>query len=256
MDACPVWGAALLSRWIGRILWLLVPMLCGCHAAPSSTVRTQLISTAAPPSGSVRIPSQNPAIQRSPVYREAAALFDKKQYHQAIAKLDRLTDDPDLTAADREFLARQRQLCRDAIAGKPPAAVPVAVTAPRPSPPPLGDCGPRALAIAAHHLGIEADATSLTRAAGTTTHGTSLDGLKRAARTIGLKADGIQMDRTALSQLDHSAIAWVDGNHYLAVLKMNGEEATIHDQNKRKEEVIATEELLRRSGGILLALRK
>lgn len=257
MDASLLSRTVVVLRRISRTSWLLVPILCGCHVAHPSIGPAQLISITAPRSGSVRIPSQNPAIQHSPVYREAVAFFDGKQYLQAIAKLDRLADDPDLTPADREFLARQRQICRDAITGKPsavPARAPALV--PNPSPPPLGDCGPRALTIVAHQLGIKADAASLTRRAGTTTHGTNLDGLKRAARTIGLKADGVQMDRAALSQLDHPAIAWVDGNHYLAVLKVNGEEATIQDPNKPKEEVIATEELLRRSGGILLTLRR
>jgi hypothetical protein len=234
----------------GRVAWLFVVLLCGCRTASTVT------SVSAPTSGSPRIPSQNPSIQRSPVYREAAALFEKKQFREAIAKLDLLTDDPDLTPADREFLKHQRQICVDAVSGKPTPVVSAPVPASTPTSPRLGDCGPRALVIVAQQLGVKANPAELTKAAGTTTHGASLDGLKHAAKSIGLKAEGVQMDRMALSQLDHPAIAWVDGNHYLAVLKVGGEEATIHDPNKPKEEVISTEDLLRRSGGILLTLRK
>jgi hypothetical protein len=230
--------------------WLLVVLLCGCHSAPTVT------SVAASASGSPRIPSQNPSIQRSPVYREAAALFERKQYHEAIAKLDRIAEDPDLTPADREFLKHQREICQGAATGRPIPVLRAPSPAPKLAPPPLGDCGPRALAIIAQQLGVKANPSELTKAAGTTAHGASLDGLRRAATSIGLTAEGVQMDRAALSQLDHPAIAWADGNHYLAVVKVAGEETTIHDPNKPHEEVIATEELLRRSGGILLTLRK
>jgi len=64
------------------------------------------------------------------------------------------------------------------------------------------------------------------------------------------------MDRIALSRFDGIAVAWVDGNHYLAVLGVHGDRSTIHDPNREKEEEIPTEELLKRSGGIMLMLSK
>lgn len=64
------------------------------------------------------------------------------------------------------------------------------------------------------------------------------------------------MDRAALSQLSSPAIAWVDGDHYVAVLSVKGETAIIHDPNQSNEEKITTDELLRRSGGVLLLLSR
>ena len=47
---------------------------------------------------------------------------------------------------------------------------------------------------------------------------------------------------------------WVDGDHFIAVLKVDRETATVHDPNKLEAEQIETDALLRRSGGILLKI--
>jgi len=69
-----------------------------------------------------------------------------------------------------------------------------------------------------------------------------------------LKAQGVQMDRQALQQISDPAIAWYDGNHYVALLAASGTEVTIHDPNKQKEETLPMNEFLGRSGGFLLKL--
>jgi ABC-type bacteriocin/lantibiotic exporter with double-glycine peptidase domain len=79
-------------------------------------------------------------------------------------------------------------------------------------------------------------------------------GLAKAARAHGLKATGVQVDREALRTFHPPALAWVDGNHYVAVLSTGGDRAVIYDPNETKETPIETEELLRRSGGVLLLL--
>lgn len=116
------------------------------------------------------------------------------------------------------------------------------------------DCGPRALLLACHELDAPTSVAVLTRAAGTTAAGTTLVGLQKAATSVGLKATGVQVDRDALAALSHPAIAWVDGSHYVAVLGVNGDTATIHDPNKERKENVPLSDLLGRSGGVLLTL--
>ena len=97
---------------------------------------------------------------------------------------------------------------------------------------------------------------TLTKRAGTTAAGTSLAGLARAAQAVGLKAKGVCVDREALAQLSEPAVAWVDGNHYVALLSVEGQRATIHDPNQQTEEVLPITKLLQRSGGVLLTLSR
>jgi ABC-type bacteriocin/lantibiotic exporter with double-glycine peptidase domain len=103
---------------------------------------------------------------------------------------------------------------------------------------------------------------ALGKAAGTTSEGTTLEGLVKAAKSIGLKAEGLQVDRDALAQLSTPVIAWWEGNHFVAVLKIsenvfNGEvSAIVHDPNKTKPETVKLADLLAKSGGIILTLKK
>lgn len=105
-------------------------------------------------------------------------------------------------------------------------------------------------------LGVTANERTLRKQAGATQAGTSMEGLAKAASIQGLRAEGVQVDLEALRALDSPAIAWVEGNHYIAVLSVSGNRTMIHDPNHAKEETIATDELLRRSGGILLKLSR
>ena len=193
------------------------------------------------------------SIQTSPAYVRAEALFQKKDYRGALAAIDAISGGDALTESDRTFLGRQREICLRALTGgkAAPARDAKAATLAK-----LADCGPRALAIVATSLGVSAYPAALAKTAGTTRYGTSLEGLTKAARECGLQAEGIQADLNALKTISTPAVAWVDGEHYLAVLRVEGDRATVRDPNKSREEVIETEELLRRSGGILLLLRK
>ena len=122
------------------------------------------------------------------------------------------------------------------------------------------DCGPRALLLVCQKLGIEASLPELRQAAGTNKQGTSLEGLAKAAKQVGLQAEGVQMSREALQDLDTVAIGWTDRNHYVAVLRVSGRgdeaTATIHDPNQPEEETISLEKLLQRSNGYLLLLHR
>ena len=118
------------------------------------------------------------------------------------------------------------------------------------------DCGPRSLLIICDHLGISAHLDTLRRYAGTTSAGTSMLGLQKAAEAYGLHATGVQATGAAIEQISGPAIAWVDGDHYIAVLSIQGDKVRIHDPNQRYEELISTDDLLRRSGGYLLLVSR
>lgn len=81
-------------------------------------------------------------------------------------------------------------------------------------------------------------------------------GLAEASRKLGLKAEGMQAGREALSQIEMPAIAWINADHYIAVFSTSGEgvEATVvvQDPNKTGEETIPLEKLLRLCSGYLL----
>ena len=94
----------------------------------------------------------------------------------------------------------------------------------------------------------------------TTSVGTSLAGLANAAKFVGLKAEGVQVSREALPDQDMPAVAYVNSNHFIAVLSTQGQgergTAVIHDPNNVGEETIPQERLLRLCSGYLLLLHK
>lgn len=85
-------------------------------------------------------------------------------------------------------------------------------------------------------------------------------GLMAAAKGVGLKAEGVQVSREALSRVEMPALAWVDQNHYVAVLSISGEgdsgTAVIHDPNANSTVTIPQEQLLRLCGGYLLLVHR
>jgi ABC-type bacteriocin/lantibiotic exporter with double-glycine peptidase domain len=96
----------------------------------------------------------------------------------------------------------------------------------------------------------------LSRLARTDRYGTTLAGLERAAKAEGLHAEGVQMDLNALKRMEGGGLSWVDGDHFVALLSVSGEDARIRDPNHAEEETIPTEALLRRSGGIVLKISR
>jgi ABC-type bacteriocin/lantibiotic exporter with double-glycine peptidase domain len=87
-----------------------------------------------------------------------------------------------------------------------------------------------------------------------------MEGLTKAVASVGLKAEGIQVGRNALPDTQMPAIGWYHGNHYVAVLELNGRgesgTATIRDPDSSKEETILQEALLRRTSGYLLLVHR
>ena len=197
-----------------------------------------------------------------PAYQQAAQAYRHKNYQKALALLDTLLASPTLSSEDRAFLQNQQTLCRYALhpGAKSTSPTSSVAAASHPKTPADADCGPRALALACQKLGVAASVEKLRQAAGTTAQGTSMAGLVRAAHGLGLTAEGVQVSREALADAQTPAVAWVNQNHYVTLLSLQGEgdaaTATIHDPNDAVEKTIPREQLLRLCGGYLLLLKR
>ena len=241
-----------------RFLICCTVFLQGCRTFPAPTQK--------PPESFSRRSERATVAENSP-YRSAVKAYSAGDKAGALRTLETLRRTAGLSPADQAFLDRQIALCQGktlpsnaAVGARSPASKPL-----NPSTKPLnpmGDCGPRALVLAASELGVRGELTALTKAAGTTKDGTSLEGLVKAASSLGLKGEGVQVDRDALAQLPTPAVAWWEGNHFVAVLKISenafmGEVvARVHDPNKPEPESVSLADLLAKSGGIVLTLKK
>ena len=251
------------TRWY-RTPLLAVPLfLNGCWLIgrpPATTPPPQS------PTTPIRALNGRSLLKERPEYQAASKAFAAGDKATALRSLEALRGTAGLTPSDQAFLNRQIAICQGKTLqgeGKTPEQQESVPTA-RSGKPVLGsgDCGPRALLLAASELGVKADLAALGKAAATTSEGTTLEGLVKAAKSIGLKAEGVQVDRDALGQLPTPAIAWWEGNHFVAVLKISqnaftGEvSATVHDPNKAESETVKLADLLAKSGGIILTLKK
>ncbi len=188
-----------------------------------------------------------------PIYRQAALACRHKQFLTAAQLMQRLANSPILSAQEQEFCQHQQAICLQN-AGMLPRNTPVPTAATTPAP--EADCGPRALAILCRRLGIPVTIEQLRRLAGTSAKGTSMEGLAKAAEALGLKAEGVQVSREALSTVPMPALAWTNGCHYIVVFGVQGDgdqaTAQIEDPNQPHEQTIAKEQLLRLCSGYLL----
>lgn len=254
----------------GAFVCLVYLSVYGCSVSPSGTSRrpvpaTFVRATLTSRSSSADVPGPPSSVPSFPLYQQAEQACQRKNYAQAVRLLQRLAVAPGLSAAQRRFVLEQRNLCLHDAGLPAPTLALAAPPAVSPEPNPSrsaadADCGPRALLLLSNQLGIPASLPQLRRLAGTTGNGTSLDGLARAAQSLGLKTEGVQVSREALPDLPMPGIAWTNGRHYCAVLALQGRgeqgTAVIHDPNQPQEETISQERLLRLSGGILLLVHK
>ncbi len=195
-----------------RSVWPFVGVSAVCVVVAATGA--WLAATRLPSLRAARVPPTEPAqlaSQHSPEYLAAKRLYAEKDYQGALATVNRLLASRAWSEREKAFLLRQRAICERAL-GIQPAEKPSKRIEPKPED---ADCGPRALARIARKLGTQAGVAELRRLAGTTGYGTNLEGLKKAAEAQGLKAEGLQVDRDALGNLDSPAILWVDGSHYL-----------------------------------------
>jgi hypothetical protein len=205
-------------------------------------------------------PSRTPtrlAIRTHPDYKTAQSLFTQGKRTEAKQALAGLLALPHLTAADKAFLTRQIALC-DEPASSVPSTLPLAP----PRTPEDTRCGARALALAVKEMGMTADVSALAKAAGTDASGANLAGLEKAAQGLGLRATSVQVDRDALANLPTPAVGWWEGNHYVAVtgihqnLLTGDVSATVHDPNDAEAKTLPLNDLLAKSGGIFLTLKR
>jgi len=264
-----------MRRPAGLLLLIAAVLFAGCSRSVTPTHVTSIAAasgrgTAAPTVAAAPSAEQIAVahVHTFPLYQQAETACKAQQYKQAAAQLHQLSALPALTADERTFVAQQQALCRKD-AGLPapanastterkPSVRTIATASPSVSTANV-DCGPRALLLVCQQLGIRTSVEELSKQAGTNAQGTSLEGLAIAAKAVGLKAEGVQVSREALPDQPLPAIAYANGNHFIVVLRLEGNgdsaTATIHDPNAAGEETIPQEQLLRLCSGYLLLLR-
>ncbi len=227
--------------------------LSGCQARPVVSVLpfTPARSLTGPSAAVVQV-------QSSSLYQQARQDCKRHDYRHAAELLKTLAAAPGLAPDAVAFCNAQRYLClKDA--GLPVASSPVVASLPVRAPLDA-DCGPRALLLVCQKLGVKTSLETLRKTAGTTAQGTTLAGLQQAAQKLGLQAEGVQVSRDALSNTALPAIAWMNRDHYAALLSLSGSgdraTATIRDPNRSAEETLSQEQLLQRSGGYLLLVHR
>ncbi len=222
---------------------------------------TRPASNFAPPIqavASARKPVSQTTVALSPLYLEAETLCTQKRFGQAADSLLRLSRTSNLSSEDRAYCLQQRQLCLSHLTGSKLQAVSISTSAQSAF---STDCGPLALLAVSQKYGIKTSLAELRAAGGTTSEkGTSMQGMTKAALKAGWKSEGVQVNREALPDVPLPAIAWTEGNHYVAVLEMRGRGETgtalIQDPAKPEPEKISQEVLLQRCGGYLLLLKR
>ena len=265
-----------LTTVFGGVILATVLLLFGCRkaAVPAVPVAPAARVAMLAPASVAGVPRNAELaglaqVRSLPEYRSAQAACKGQDYARARDILDKLSKDPHLSKQQSAFCLEQENICRQHLA-QPPLTLPdephaKQLAAGHNNNPAGGsaedaDCGPRALQIAAAKLGVTADLNMLRKAAGTTGQGTGMDGLSSAASAVGLKATGLQISREALAEVNLPAICWDKGNHFIVWLAYKpGDDSgsvVIRDPNASKEETISGEQLLRRSAGYLLELRR
>jgi len=239
------------KRWM--LIGLCLAGLMLILVSVRSLIRKPAVSIAVTPVHAEDALSAAEHVQSMPVYLQAVVACRHKQFLKAAGLMQHLAASPLLFAQEKAYCKRQQFLCLQD-AGVLPKSSPTLPTAV--SPAQAADCGPRALALVCQRLGVSTSAERLKQLAGTTAKGTSMEGLAKAANALGLKAEGVQVSREALSEVPMPALAWTNENHYIAVFNVQGDgdqaTAAIEDPNLPHEQTIAKEQLLRLCSGYLL----
>jgi hypothetical protein len=90
-------------------------------------------------------------------------------------------------------------------------------------------CGPKAIAQLLHQLGKpEMDYEKIAKLCGTTDTGTTVAGMRKGLKTLGFESFAVVLNRADFQKVPTPSI-WLDGTHYLLVLKVDGNDATVFD---------------------------
>lgn len=96
-------------------------------------------------------------------------------------------------------------------------------------------CGPKTIAYLLPKLGHSAeDYKALARLCGTTDAGTTVEGLRRALTKLGVASYAYRLNRQDLARAPLPAILVVD-DHYVALLKVDPDSATVYDSRDAGE---------------------
>lgn len=225
---------------------LLFVCLAGCRPPASNAPRER----------NTAVPSAALRVQSLPEYKAAEAACQRKEFRKAAELLERLSKTATLSPQEVAFCEQQRKICLRDAGLLPPEPRLVAPS----RPPSNANCGPLALLKACERLGTSSTLEEVRRLAGTNEKGTTMKGLEKAAKALGLKAEGVQVSRQALAEVAAPAIAWVNEDHYVAVIGLSGSEkngtATVYDPNTQSEEMMAQDKLMRSCSGYLLLLHR
>jgi tetratricopeptide (TPR) repeat protein len=169
-----------------------------------------------------------------------------KQKQQALAAFQRFVQFHPNTPLTAPAQAKIRQLTH----APTPHALP---STPHPA---RADCGPAALLVVCQRLGVTTTQEELMRLAGTDATGTTMMGLAQAAKAEGLKTEGLWVDAQAFQRLRLPALAWVNGNHWVAVFEVSRNTVTLFDPAKDKQETIGLSTFQSQWDGYLLRVWK
>jgi ATP-binding cassette subfamily B protein len=91
------------------------------------------------------------------------------------------------------------------------------------------DCGAASLAIVCRHFGRAVSISHIREVAHTSTDGTSLAGITRAAEALGLDARSVRASKRRLDELPLPAIVHWEGNHWIVLYSVRDGEVRVSD---------------------------
>ena len=270
-EMCPMPNCQQFTKSITPLYFIAVNclaaiMITGCAHSVSPSVSLVAVNSPATAAASPSSLQQIQALQDTPYFQSATKYCHKHEYGKALGELKQLAasraGSGGLTAVQSAWLVGQERLC---VNGATPAVAVLAI-APTTALNPLivddyNSCGPRSLVLVDKYLYRPVVSLHVLEAAGGTgPHGTNMTGMVRAAKAAGFNALAVQAGRTGFAKLPMPAVAWVYGDHYIAVLSMHGRgqtgTATVWDPNALVPVTLSQQSLLRMSGGIMLLLKQ
>ena len=206
-----------------------------------------------PPAQTRSLLAQVRMVQQMPAYHKAQKLCTQQHYRKAAQALQALHTSC-ANPVQSAFLAAQQQVCLNHLTTTPTTTPQAVLPATTP------DCGPRALAIALAKMGRTISPHRIDQMVKITPQGVSLLQMQRAARKLGLHAQGVQANAYAFAHLPTPALLLVDNCHYIVLLALQGGagqgSATVQDPNQSSPLKLSQQEVLRRCAGIALLLRE
>lgn len=116
------------------------------------------------------------------------------------------------------------------------------------------DCGPECLLEVCKMFKVSATKGELKELAKTTSKGTSMLNLAKAAQNKGIVVKGQMVNYAYLQDMDKPVIAWINGNHYILIKEVGGASIKAFDPGQG-EKIIARTQFCDEWHGQILALK-